>query len=251
MKLLLLGLSGLSILLIIYMWIEAHRNRVREHSISLESLPPSFEGFRIFFISDIHRRVISPQLLGKVKCDLVVIGGDLLERGVRIEQVEENLKNLRLIAPTYFIWGNNDREISSSKLKVCLEKNGITELKNNLIVQERSSQTLSFVGVDEEGYRNQHLPLLEATKQYDCSILLCHFPEIVTSLPLEHPFSLCLSGHTHGGQIRLFGWGLAERGGLKFKKGMMHLISNGYGTTGVPLRLCAPAETHVITLRRT
>ena len=55
-----------------------------------------------------------------------------------------------------------------------------------------------------------------------------------------------LSGHTHGGQIHLFGFRPYERGRLKRENDLTILISNGYGTTGVPLRLGAKAETHLI-----
>ena len=60
--------------------------------------------------------------------------------------------------------------------------------------------------------------------------------------------SLLLSGHTHGGQIHLFGFSPYEKGRLKKENDLTVLISNGYGTTGVPLRLGAKAETHLISI---
>ncbi|WP_370314234.1 hypothetical protein [Guptibacillus hwajinpoensis] len=61
---------------------------------------------------------------------------------------------------------------------------------------------------------------------------------------------MILSGHTHGGQIRLFGWGIREKGGIKNINGTTVVISNGYGTTTLPLRLMAPAESHIFILKR-
>ncbi len=70
---------------IIYMWIEAHRNRIIVQSLSFPTFPESFSRFRIFFISDIHRRRLSETFIRslKGKVDLVVIGGDLTEKEYR------------------------------------------------------------------------------------------------------------------------------------------------------------------------
>ena len=57
-----------------------------------------------------------------------------------------------------------------------------------------------------------------------------------------------LAGHTHGGQIRIGKLGLLEKGSFHTNSNQAKLISNGYGTSTVPLRLGAPAECHVITI---
>ncbi|MFP3472451.1 hypothetical protein R0J90_20570, partial [Micrococcus sp. SIMBA_144] len=64
----------------------------------------------------------------------------------------------------------------------------------------------------------------------------------------EDGIDLMISGHTHGGQIRLFGWGLYKKGRLENLPETTLLVSNGYGTTAIPLRLGAPAETHLLIL---
>ena len=55
-----------------------------------------------------------------------------------------------------------------------------------------------------------------------------------------------LAGHTHGGQIRIGKYGLQEKGSFRMKQGRAKLISNGYGTSTLPLRLGAAPECHVI-----
>ncbi|WP_088102244.1 metallophosphoesterase [Halalkalibacter urbisdiaboli] len=252
MKLIVFFVVGIGSLLLLYMLIEAHRNRIRHQELEVKNLPELFDGFRIYFISDVHRRRISDKMLKKIvkNCDLIIIGGDLLEKRVPIQRVEDNVKKLVEIAPTFFIWGNNDIEIDGTKLRACFKRNGVVELNDRLIEIERDSSSLAFVGVHHERFRSCHLQLYEKAGHYDCCILLSHYPEVIDYLPIQHPFSLILSGHTHGGQIRLLGWGLAEKGGIKCRKGLVQLISNGYGTTGLPLRLGAPAETHLLTLRK-
>jgi predicted MPP superfamily phosphohydrolase len=234
------------------MWIEAHRNRVREQTLVLDKLPSSFDGLQFYFISDVHRRCISRHMLKQIKgrCEFIIIGGDLLERRVPLSRVEDNLHKLASIAPTYFIWGNNDQEIDLIQLRACLKRQGIQELNNEWTVIERDLQEIALVGVDTKKKGKDDIELFEKAKTYPCSILLSHYPEVINHLPSVHSFSLCLSGHTHGGQIRLFGWGIAEKGGIKATNGLLQVISNGYGTTGLPLRLGAPAETHLFTLKK-
>ena len=57
-----------------------------------------------------------------------------------------------------------------------------------------------------------------------------------------------LAGHLHGGQIRIGPIGIYEKGSYRLKENRAELISNGFGTTGVPLRLGAKSECHIITL---
>ena len=67
----------------------------------------------MFFISDIHRRIVSESIIEEVsgKVDVVIIGGDLLEKGVPMERVKENIKKLKKLGPILFVWGNNDYEV--------------------------------------------------------------------------------------------------------------------------------------------
>lgn len=66
----------------------------------------------------------------------------------------------------------------------------------------------------------------------------------------QEQISLVLSGHTHGGQIRLFHSEQYLKGGVYAHPNMTLFVSNGYGTTLIPLRFRAPAQTHLITLQR-
>jgi len=80
------------------------------------------------------------------------------------------------------------------------------------------------------------------------TILVSHNPEIHHQIQEADGIDLILSGHTHGGQIRFGRFGLCEIGGTGTVYKAPYLISNGYGTSKLPLRLGARPETHLIKL---
>ncbi len=241
---------GAILLLALYMWNEAYRNRIRIHRLHFPQLPKSFDGYRLFFISDVHRRLIPLSMIDQLrgKTQLIIIGGDLCEKGVSIGRIEENIKRLTSIAPCMFVWGNNDQEVGRDKLSQLLQKHQVEELTNKVKMIERMDHKIIIAGVDDAGHQRDDLAKVIRASEDHFAILVSHYPNVARDLPATHPFSLVLSGHTHGGQIRLFGWGLASKGRLIRLSNYIHLISNGFGTTGIPMRLGAPAETHLIVL---
>lgn len=234
------------------MWWEAHRNTLNKINLHLRGLPDSFSGTKVFFISDIHKRLISQALLAEVKelqPDLVIIGGDICERGVSLSKIKSNIQLLVEIGPTYFVWGNNDYEVDYRKLDILLRDNHVNVLDNTATSFETESDTLVLIGVDDTSIGRARLDLAIKDAAKGFRILVSHNPDIIDQVEPQHNIQLILSGHTHGGQIRLFGWGLREKGGLKNRKGIPIFISNGYGTTTLPLRLGAPSETNLFTLK--
>ncbi|MBN8208022.1 metallophosphoesterase family protein [Bacillus sp. NTK071] len=247
-----IGLVVVGLLLLGYMWIEAHLNRVVTQELQIKDLPKSFDSYRIFFISDLHNRLISKRILSKVKnnVDAVVIGGDVMEKGVSFEKVNENLEQLSKLAPCYFVWGNNDYEENPETLEKILLENHIKILKNDAAKIVKNNEAINFLGIDDLSTENASLEqALDAANEHT-KILISHNPDVQHDLPENNEIQLILSGHTHGGQIRLLGWGIREKGGTKQVNGTTVVISNGYGTTTLPLRLMAPAETHIFILKR-
>ncbi|MFK3937927.1 metallophosphoesterase [Alkalihalobacillus sp. NPDC078783] len=247
----LIGVAGLlAIPLLKKMRATAREHRLIKQTIHLDRLPEAFDNSKLFFISDVHRRIVSPHLLKEVgKCDLVIIGGDLLEKGVSLNQVKENLRAITSCGPTYFVWGNNDVEVDEQKFRSLLQESGVTELMNEGVVLERENQRLFLAGGVEPLRKGLHKELVDQATAYSCSFFVCHFPEAFKELSSNHPFSFLLSGHTHGGQIRIFGLGPAPRGYIKKVNEAVQLVSNGYGTSKLPLRLGALPETHLFTLK--
>lgn len=245
---------ALCAILILLCWMirEAFLNKVVKHELQFSAFPSSFGSITIFFISDIHRRVISEKVIAEVtgQADMVIIGGDLTEKGVPMERVIANIKKLRSLGPTYFVWGNNDYEIDFHVLKTILFDHGVRVLDNTAAVFEsKEGDKISLLGVDDLNQNKDSLDnALKDAEKNSFKILACHYPQIMKKIISENRISLVLSGHTHGGQIRILGWGLYERGKITKMNDTTLLISNGYGTTSLPLRLGAPAECHLITI---
>lgn len=237
--------------LIVHMWFRAHANTVCEMKLPLDRLPPGFDGVIIFFITDIHRRIVSEEIIAQARgADMVIIGGDLTEKGVPFRRVERNIERLKQIGPVYFVWGNNDYETNYRRLDTLLREKGVTILDNTAVRLEANGDRVALLGVDDYGLERDRLDLALKDSPQGYRILVSHNPAIAETMTDGTGIRLLLSGHTHGGQIRLFGWGPREKGGIKHRNDLTVFISNGYGTTMLPLRLGAPAETHLITLKK-
>ncbi|WP_229672453.1 metallophosphoesterase [Pullulanibacillus camelliae] len=242
----------LAMALILYMFIEAHQSRVVSLDIEVNGLSEAFEGYSIYFISDIHRRVISQNMLNSIDTpDIVVIGGDLTEAGVPFSRVARNVQKLSTLgAPLLFIWGNHDIFVERESLLAIFKQHQVILLENDTYVVKRQGEFLNLVGL---GDSTNDLDCLEAALEKTLPgvrILLSHNPNVQRKLRKRDQIPLLISGHTHGGQIRLLGWGPREKGGVKERAFGTLIISNGYGTTSYPLRLGAKPDTLYLTLYR-
>jgi uncharacterized protein len=276
----LLAAAGLSAGLAAWMNFEARRVTVRETDVELNRLPASFEGTRIFFISDIHRRLLDRRVVEQAaaggRVDLVLIGGDLRERGVPLSRTRSNIKLLASLGPVYMVYGNHDYDDQARELEVLLREEGVRVLSNDSVVlEQRGGGRLRLAGVDDAKSGRDRLEMTLAPPvdspgriEQDCTILLAHDPIMIEKL-MNRPelyVDLVLAGHTHGGQLVLPRIGplyrsyttLTYQGGwyeLKVREAagerrLRLFVSKGYGTSHLPLRLNAPAEAHVLILRQ-
>lgn len=249
-----IGIIGIGVMLLLFMVKQAFENNIVNNTLYFADFPESFGEVKIFFISDIHRRSISNSLLQKVevKPDLVVIGGDLTEKGVPMDRVMKNISLLKQLGPVYFVWGNNDYEVDYHELDAMLLESGVKILDNTAARFESSSgDALMLMGIDDLVKGRPHLDFaLQDAQGIGFKILVSHNPKISESIKPSHQIRLVLSGHTHGGQIRFFGFGPYKKGGIERTESHTLLVSNGFGTTGVPLRLGAKPEAHFIRIRK-
>lgn len=232
------------------MLINAFKINVVEHQMSVNRTKQNDAQLRLFFISDIHRREINERLIKKIegKIDLVIIGGDLVEKGVPISRVLKNLENLSRLAPVFFVWGNNDREVGEEKLREVLAQANVKVLDNESFSVPGHS-AWGICGTDDVSSRNLNIEkTVQDVKLYEHLIFVTHQPKVFTQAEAFIDPVLMLAGHTHGGQIRIGKLGLFENGAFISTNGRTKLISNGFGTSTVPLRFGAVPECHIITI---
>lgn len=230
---------------------KAHHDTIDYRTIQVNNLSPEVN---LFFISDIHRRKISNDTLRSIQKDIkiVVIGGDLTEKGVPIDRTRENIRKLKQWdAPVYFVWGNNDYEAFPSKIYRLLISEGVTILTNNNHDILIGSHSISLIGLDCCQHSEARMDLAMRNANGSYNILLTHAPSAFYEVDEEfqNNVDIVLAGHTHGGQIRIFGFGYFEKGGLTKLRNTSILISEGYGYTRLPFRLGTRSECHVLTFK--
>lgn len=238
------GLAALGLL--VFMARNAFSEKLVQESLALRAEKP-FEPFRLLFIADVHRRVIKPSAVD-FPIDIVIIGGDLVEKGVPLDRVEENIKILTACAPVYFIWGNNDREVNVSSLRKIFKQHGVLVLEDQS-VPLFGNENLRLVGLDHFAYEpNGFDCAFKDVNETDTVLFVSHTPFDFWKVKEKYSADLLLAGHTHGGQIRIGPFGLFKKGSMVVKEDRVELVSNGFGTTTLHLRLGAPAEYHLLTI---
>ncbi|GGD69429.1 metallophosphoesterase [Paenibacillus nasutitermitis] len=269
----LLALIFVAVGMLVYMRWEAYRYQLDQHEITLVRLPEAFDGTRLLFISDIHRRVIPEAVVEQCReaggADLVLIGGDLREKGVPLERVRSNLRKLAALAPVYFVYGNHDHDEDIRPFEVMLVEERVHLLVNESVTfAKKDGSRIRLAGVDDPRTNRDKLAVTlsepeDGNKLF--TLLLAHDPLIAGRLLPSVPIDLILSGHTHGGQIvlPLFGPLLKTKSLHAYGRGWFKLpaspperpvspllfVSCGFGTSKFPLRLLAPAQFHLLTLK--
>ncbi|MBD7906976.1 metallophosphoesterase [Sporosarcina gallistercoris] len=232
----------------------AHRTSLKTHRMKVKPSSTADEALTVFFISDVHRRKIPEKLLDKVRSqkksvDLVIIGGDVAEKGVPLERVKTNVEKLATLGPVYYVWGNNDREIGEANVREIIASVGGTILDNiSVRIPEHPDWIIS--GADDPSSGKTNLQnAVSFEEDYMYQLIAVHNPSLFDKIKQISKPDLLVGGHTHGGQIRFGPFGMQPRGNFKHDPSCARLISNGFGTTMVPLRFGAPPETHLITIQ--
>ncbi len=258
---------------------ERHWIELTHRDVFLPGLSPALDGFRIAQLSDIHLdEYTEPFLLldaihriNSMNPDAVFITGDYVTYGILPSkyaigsawQCADLLRQLQC-PRRYAVVGNHDVLLSRAAVIESLSANGITVLDNAHLPIERDGARFWLAGVDDpvEGLPIPELAIPESIRNvpHEPIVLLCHAPDYVDDLlpiPAGRALSLMLSGHTHGGQIRLPlipPLNLPQLGRKYiegfFRFGNLQLyVNRGLGTVGVPVRFNCPPEIALLTLR--
>lgn len=242
-------------------------DRVRQYEFTHRDVPEAFEGFRIAFISDLHYKSLFKEkdlaslvrLLNAQRADVLLMGGDYQEGCEYVPELFAALAQVKTPLGTYGVMGNNDYERCHDEIVREMERYGMHVLEHKVDTLRRNGEQILLAGVRNpfDLGSNGQSPTL-ALSPDDFVIMLVHTPDYVEDVSVANT-DLALAGHTHGGQVRIFGYapiipsqyGSRFLTGLKYNSAKMPLIvTNGIGTSNKNIRIGAPSEIVIITLHR-
>lgn len=264
--------------MIAYPFYEALHINVDKHTASITSLPSSLKGIKLVYLSDIHYGSRFPdsrvsKLVAQVNAlepDLILLGGDYADDTEGAIEFFEKLPMLRARLGVFGVLGNHDRtnEALLGQLTGVMYSQNVTPLNNQVSSIKIGSSYLYIAGVDDyyNGFPDVK-GVAAQLKSEDTVIFLGHTPDLLPQMLAakgsdgnSHWFDLALFGHTHGGQVTILGTpvfsdyipevGIRYLTGWREENRASLLVSNGVGTGYFPVRLFAPAQIHLITLKK-
>jgi uncharacterized protein len=259
--------------------IERHWIEITRRVIHLSRLPAALDGLRIAQLSDIHMDEYTEPFflrhavdeINRLSPDAVVLTGDYVTKGPFTQrffsgsawQCANILKGLKC-EHIFACLGNHDLMAGAAYVTRALKDNGIPVLRNSYLPIERQGARLWLAGLDDpvEGKPDPELaiPVSIRDRGEEPVVVLCHAPDYADSLRTHaagNAVDLMLSGHTHGGQIRvpLLGAFHLPTLGRKYVEGLFRFggmqlyVNRGLGTVEIPFRFDCPPEITLITLR--
>ena len=240
---------------------------ITETVIRMRRLSAAHDGLKIVHLSDIHlslytsieevQRVVD--LANAQQPDLIALTGDYVTFSpTYIWPAARALGRLRARLGTFAVLGNHDFRVSAEEITRALCAQRIRVLRDSHYPLRSGRGTLWLVGVDDLWGAFENLPrALGPVPAHEPKILLCHNP-LAIGRAARLDVDLMLSGHTHGGQVRLplIRSFYRSKFGERFVEGWNQLgntqiyVSRGIGKVVLPLRLACPPEITCLCLRR-
>lgn len=270
-----LVIAALVIVLLMWKYTDNTGLVVTEYQISNKKIPQGFRGFRIAQVADLHNTEFGENnsellsLLEESKPDIIVFTGDQVDaRETNPEVVLALARQAVQIAPCYLVTGNHEGSTPiNSQLNEQLREIGVNVMENEVIDLQSGNDTITLIGAADPTMSGRFLEIgQEATmdevltdlcaQTEGYSVLLSHHPEFL-EVYAKRGVDLVLSGHAHGGQIRIGEQGIiAPHQGLfpkydagQYTEGNTTLIlSRGLGNSMFPWRVNNPPELVVVEL---
>lgn len=258
----LLLLVIVSILIFIYNYIQI--SKVYINKVKLSSNKTNKE-IKITQISDYHNNkyINKGKLLKDIEefnSDVIVLTGDIIDfRTIDTEPTLELLENiLKINKKIYFVSGNHEmKSVLYKEFLHDLENIGVKILDNDKIIVAINGQEINLLGLSFYSTKEDYNKVIEDIDNKKYTILLSHSPNRPLSF-LSGNEDLILSGHTHGGQVRLpiIGGLIAPGQGLKpkYDKGIYKMgnttlyIDSGLGNSVYPIRFFNRVQISNITI---
>lgn len=244
---------------------------MQRHDLAIPQLPSYLNGFKIAQISDTHIGLyFSIEKLDEVlqrvlaeKPDLLVVTGDLIDDVVLADQAMEKLSAVVPKIPygIYFCWGNHEYFRDINKVRQALRNSPVVLLENTATIIIDGDKPFYLAGVDYPWAKNANDQIAERSWMMGkalakipdnaFTVLLSHHPDFIANA-FAAGIPLTLTGHTHGGQVALFGRSLLPvqyryMRGMYRQEDMYGYVHTGTGSW-MPFRLGCPAEIATFTL---
>lgn len=268
----------LALVLLSYPFVEPRMLSTKTHVLYVNNLPANLKNIKIAYAADFHQcawfgqRQIDSVItrLNNLSADLIILGGDYATDSESAIAFFQNAPSLHARLGVFGVVGNHDRTVPESNLQLLMDamKNaGVTPLVNSVSRVKVGQSYLYIAGVDDYYNGTPDVKGVAAqVREEDFVIFAGHTPDLLAQAQKAqdangngHWFDLALFGHTHGGQINLFGYTpfrnvsreLSARyiSGWREENRAAILVSNGVGTSVFPVRLFAPPQVHLITLK--
>lgn len=245
-------------------FIEPQMLQVKKYSYHTKT---EVKPFKIVFITDTHTgsRFNGLDRLQKIvdkanalQPDIILLGGDFVIKGVLlgnyvdIEKIAPILKKLQAPMGVYAVMGNHEYWDDYNRIEKTLKANNIPVLKNENI----QFNDFNLIGIDDAMTKHSDVrKSFQNTNKNKANIILTHCPDVFPKIKEK---GLILAGHTHAGQISLFGWTpiVPSKYGSKYAKGRIDeddktlIVSNGIGTSMLPLRFLSIPQIIVIDVKK-
>jgi uncharacterized protein len=242
---------------------------VERVQVPIATLPIELEGMTIAQLSDFHcgphvhassvRR--AAEMAQALKPDMIALTGDFVQRRtVYAAECAEALSLLKAPLGVHTVLGNHDFWDDDRLVAAALRRKGLAPLRNEARRVQRAGLPLYVVGIDDVRFHRADLSrALRSVPSGAPKIVLVHEPDFADYAHAENVL-LQLSGHSHGGQIRLPrigalllpSWGRKYPMGLRrTRRGVWVYTTRGIGVAMPPVRLNCPPEVTLLTLTRT
>lgn len=247
-------------------WLEKYFIETKEYYLGDAS--SDTKNLRIVQVSDLHLKSIGHQhtllakKINKIKPDLLIFTGDSVDRVSKMQLFDKYLSQFDQNIQKVAILGNREykRGISIEELKQIYARHNADLLVNESKLYKFGENKISVTGMDDLMEGKPDYPL--AMKGYsaaDHHIVLTHCPEHRDTIMRQRgddPIDFILSGHTHGGQIRVLGYApYTPEGSGNYISGWYDdqhpplYVSKGIGTTALPVRFGSRAEIAIFNLK--
>lgn len=247
--------------------VEPHNIQVERVNIQLPRLPGAFDGITIAHLSDLHlgpyvteaHLLQAVQMTNALKPDVIVLTGDLVNSSWHyIQPCAAIISQFQAPLGTFAVLGNHDYWVGFLNLMVqSVKKSGITLLRNQAVPLTRGRSTIYIVGIDDLWLQLADLRrAISNVPSSACKIALMHEPDFA-DIAAQAEVDIQLSGHSHGGQVRVpfLGPLILPKYGEKYPMGFYRVgnftrlyTTRGIGVLPPGVRFNCPPEITLLTL---